>query len=141
VRAGEAPIAAPRRLTISRREVAAIRLPEETDAMPNIKYYSISPSSSGVPLIGTPNLYVWFADSSGSWVRGDQVGTPPTGAPFALVAVMPGGDSPSGGTYIDVISTAGTKDPYPPPPPPLAAGTSEATYNGSFSSLVPRSVG
>ena len=54
---------------------------------------------------------------------------------------MPGGESPSGGTYIDNIATAGTKDPYPPPPPPLAAGTSEATYNGQFSSLVPRSVG
>ena len=108
--------------------------------MPNIKYYSLSPSSSGVPLIGTANLSVWFADTSGTWVRGDQVGTPPTGAPFCLVAVMPGGDPPSGATDIDNIATAATKDPIPPPPPALAAGTSEATYNSQFSSLVPRSV-
>jgi hypothetical protein len=108
--------------------------------MPNIKYYSISPSSDALSLIGTPGLYPWFADSSGQWVRGDQVGTPPTSAAFAVLALI-SGDPPAGATYIDNIPTAGTKDPYPPPPPVLELGVSEATYSSQFASLVPRSIG
>jgi hypothetical protein len=114
-------------------------LPEENIVTVNIKYYSISPSSSAVSLIGATGIYVWFADTSGNWVRGDLVSPQPTQAAFAILAVVNGGNPPESATYIDNIPTAASKDPFPPPPPPLTSGTSEATYGSQFASLVPRS--